>query len=213
MVVKNSEAQKCENTLGLLSNKSAKGNIDMKSLAKKDHDFTIFKFGLNDIRVVMKEGEPWFVADDLCKTLKLSNPSMSLKSLDDDERSKFNLGRQGEANIISESGMYTLILRCRDAVNYGSIPHQLRKWVTSEVLPSIRKTGNYAKSVNSNHLITNLELICRTWDEAKEQITVFDPKMAQHLNGTMSMFWMYTMSMKGKGNKKGWVKNNQRYLQ
>jgi len=208
-----SEAQKCANTLGLLSNKSTKGNIDMKSLAKKDHDFTIFRFGPNDIRVVMKEGEPWFVADDLCKALKLSNPSMSLKSLDDDERSKFNLGRQGEANIISESGMYTLILRCRDAVNYGSIPHQLRKWVTSEVLPSIRKTGNYAKSVNSNHLITNLELICRTWDEAKEQITVFDPKMAQHLNGTMSMFWMYTMSMKGKGNKKGGVKNNQRYLQ
>lgn len=208
-----SEAQKCANTLGLLSNKSEKGNIDMKSLAKKDHDFTIFKFGSNDIRVVMKEGDPWFVADDLCKALKLSNPSMSLKSLDDDERSKFNLGRQGEANIISESGMYTLILRCRDAVNYGSIPHQLRKWVTSEVLPSIRKTGGYAKSAHSNHLITNLELICRTWDEAKEQITVFDPKMAQHLNGTMSMFWMYTMSMKGKGNKKGGVKNNQRYLQ
>lgn len=213
MCSKNSEARECANTNRASIENNRVGNIDMKSLAKKDHDFTIFKFGSNDIRVVMKEGDPWFVADDLCKALKLSNPSMSLKSLDDDERSKFNLGRQGEANIISESGMYTLILRCRDAVNYGSIPHQLRKWVTSEVLPSIRKTGGYAKSAHSNHLINNLELICRTWDEAKEQITVFDPKMAQHLNGTMSMFWMYTMSMKGKGNKKGGVKNNQRYLQ
>ena len=50
---------------------------------------------------------------------------------------------QQEVNIISESGMYTLILRCRDAVKKGSIPHRFRKWVTSEVLPAIRKTGKY----------------------------------------------------------------------
>lgn len=46
-------------------------------------------------------------------------------------------------NIVSESGMYTLILRCRDAVKKGSIPHRFRKWVTAEVLPTIRKTGRY----------------------------------------------------------------------
>ncbi|ECP5826928.1 DNA-binding protein [Salmonella enterica] len=67
------------------------------------------------------------------------------KSLDEDERSKFNLGRQGEVNIVNESGMYTLVLRCRDAVKKGSVPHRFRKWVTAEVLPSIRKNGAYAK--------------------------------------------------------------------
>ena len=46
-------------------------------------------------------------------------------------------------NIVSESGMYTLILRCRDAVKKGSVPHRFRKWVTAEVLPAIRKTGKY----------------------------------------------------------------------
>lgn len=143
MVSKNSEAQKCANTLGLLSNKSGKGNIDMKSLPKAAPNFTKFKFGKSEVRVITLSGEPWFVAEDVCKALKLTNPSMSLKSLDDDERSKLNLGRQGEANIISESGMFTLVLRCRDAVKFGSVQHQFRKWVTGEVLPAIRKTGSY----------------------------------------------------------------------
>ncbi|MEM7923065.1 BRO family protein [Morganella morganii] len=95
------------------------------------------------IRAISINGEPWFIASDVCKALQLTSPSMSLKALDNDERSKFNLGRQGEANIISESGLYTLILRCRDAVTKGSLPYRFRKWVTSEVLPSIRKTGKY----------------------------------------------------------------------
>lgn len=95
------------------------------------------------IRAISINNEPWFVASDVCKALQLTSPSMSLKALDNDERSKFNLGRQGEANIISESGLYTLILRCRDAVTKGSLPYRFRKWVTSEVLPSIRKTGKY----------------------------------------------------------------------
>lgn len=95
------------------------------------------------IRVQIIDGEPWFVAKDVCDALSLSNPTMSLKSLDDDERSKLSLGRQGYASIISESGLYTLILRCRDAVTPGTIPYKFRKWVTGEVLPSIRKTGVY----------------------------------------------------------------------
>lgn len=72
---------------------------------------------------------------------------MSIKSLDDDERAKFNLGRQGETNIISESGLYTLILRCRDAVTPCTIPYRFRKWVTGEVLPQIRRTGSYIKKL------------------------------------------------------------------
>lgn len=95
------------------------------------------------IRAISVNGEPWFIASDVCKALQLTNPTISLKALDKDERSKLNLGRQGEANIISESGLYTLILRCRDAVIKGSLPYRFRRWVTSEVLPSIRKTGKY----------------------------------------------------------------------
>lgn len=106
---------------------------------------SVFSFQENHpVRVVLVSGDPWFVALDVIKALQLSNPTMALKALDDDERAKFNLGRQGETNIISESGLYTLILRCRDAVKQGTTAWRFRKWVTNEVLPAIRKNGEYA---------------------------------------------------------------------
>lgn len=107
---------------------------------------SVFKFESESaIRAVMLDGAPWFVASDVIKALQLTNATMSMKALDDDERSKLNLGRQGTANIISESGLYTLILRCRDAVTPGTIPYRFRKWVTGEVLPQIRRTGRYVR--------------------------------------------------------------------
>ncbi|WP_338505113.1 BRO family protein [Erwinia aphidicola] len=109
------------------------------------HPITFSFDSATKMRAMSIDGNPWFVAQDVCKALQLTNPTMSLKSLDDDERSKLNLGRQGDANIISESGLYTLILRCRDAVTPGTIPYRFRKWVTSEVLPSIRQTGQYVQ--------------------------------------------------------------------
>ncbi|EBZ6489953.1 BRO-like protein [Salmonella enterica subsp. enterica serovar Dugbe] len=107
---------------------------------------SVFKFESESaIRAVMLDGAPWFVASDVIKALQLTNATMSMKALDDDERSKLNLGRQGTANIISESGLYTLILRCRDAVTPGTIPYRFRKWVTGEVLPQLRRTGRYVR--------------------------------------------------------------------
>ncbi|WP_099822237.1 Bro-N domain-containing protein [Tatumella sp. OPLPL6] len=120
----------------------------MKIVAKENPEFTIFRFGDSEIRVVDKQGEPWFVAKDVCDALQLTNSRKALMALDEDEKgvtSTYTLGGEQKANIVSESGMYTLVLRCRDAVNKGSVPHQFRKWVTAEVLPSIRKTGSYEK--------------------------------------------------------------------
>lgn len=120
----------------------------MKIIAKENPDFTIFRFGDSEIRVINKQGEPWFVAQDVCDALMLSNSRMSLKALDEDEKgvsSTYTLKGNQEVAVISESGMYTLVLRCRDAVNKGSVPHKFRKWVTAEVLPSIRKNGSYEK--------------------------------------------------------------------
>ncbi|EJA5731584.1 Bro-N domain-containing protein [Salmonella enterica] len=114
-----------------------------------------FNFESHNIRTVIIENEPWFVAVDVCNVLGIQNPSKALKALDDDERSNFKLGRQGEANIINESGLYTLILRCRDAVKQGTLPWRFRKWVTNEVLPTIRKTGRYQKQPPSEPLNSN----------------------------------------------------------
>ncbi|PAU99993.1 hypothetical protein CBG25_19660 [Arsenophonus sp. ENCA] len=104
---------------------------------------TSFSFENHEIRTVIINGEPWFIAQDICIALQIQNVTQAIERLDNDERSMFNIGRQGKANIISESGMYTLVLRCRDAVKQGTLPHRFRKWVTNEVLPSIRKTGKY----------------------------------------------------------------------
>lgn len=111
-----------------------------------------FNFESNSIRTLAINNEPWFIAKDVCDTLKISNVSDALLKLDDDEKATIGLTDSQAGNgaqsisIISESGMYTLILRCRDAVKKGSVPHRFRKWVTSEVLPQIRKTGSYSKT-------------------------------------------------------------------
>lgn len=113
-----------------------------------------FNFESKSIRTLAINNEPWFVAVDICRALNLSSPSMAIANLDDDEKYTLSLtegikgvGKQvQELNLVSESGMYTLILRCRDAVKKGSVPHRFRKWVTSEVLPQIRKTGSYSKT-------------------------------------------------------------------
>lgn len=104
-----------------------------------------FRFDEHPIRVVVRDGEPWFVAADVCRALELQNPTMALGALDADERAKLNLGRGGETNVISESGLYTLILRCRQATTPGTVPHRFRKWVTAEVLPAIRRKGSYTR--------------------------------------------------------------------
>lgn len=121
-----------------------------------------FSFQSQAIRVITKDGEPWFVAKDICDALELTNPTEALKSLDEDEKAKFNLGqykfksslskpttpKQGsEVNIINESGLYTLILRSRQATTPGTAQHAFRKWVTCEVLPAIRKTGEFRMTI------------------------------------------------------------------
>ncbi len=116
----------------------------------------IFKFeSVNPIRSIIINGQPWFVAQDVCSALRIQNVTQALEKLDDDERSMFKIGhehraifdsRVKEINIISESSLYTLILRCRDAVTPGTIPYRFRKWVTGEVLPQIRRTGSYIKN-------------------------------------------------------------------
>lgn len=103
-----------------------------------------FSFQAREVRAVVIDDQPWFVAADVCKILGQSNTTKALYALDDDERSNFKLGRQGSVNIINESGLYTLILRCDDAIKKGSDAHAFRKWITAEVLPAIRKHGRYS---------------------------------------------------------------------
>ena len=109
-----------------------------------------FNFENQSIRTIAINNEPWFIAKDLCDAINISNYRDAIERLDEDEKGVAltdTLGGKQEMAVVSESGMYTLILRCRDAVKKGSVPHRFRKWVTAEVLPQIRKTGSYSQNV------------------------------------------------------------------
>lgn len=100
------------------------------------------------VRAIIIDGAPWFVAMDVCRAIGIANHRDAVRKLDDDEKgvgSTYTLGGEQDTTIISESGLYTLILRCRDAVTPGTIPYRFRKWVTGEVLPQIRQTGRYVR--------------------------------------------------------------------
>jgi len=110
----------------------------------------VFNFQSHEVRLIDQDGQPWFVAADVCAALGYQNPSKAVADhLDEDERmtltnSYSHSGQRGGAQsftIINESGLYALVLRSRKPE-----ARKFAKWVTSEVLPSIRKTGSYSAS-------------------------------------------------------------------
>jgi anti-repressor protein len=111
-----------------------------------------FVFEGLDVRVTDRDGAPWFVAADVCEVLGIGNSRMAVTKLDEDEKDAVSLtdtmGREQRATVISESGLYTLILRNRSATIPGSVAHRFRKWVTAEVLPAIRRTGGYGRTAD-----------------------------------------------------------------
>ncbi|MBK8508985.1 MAG: Bro-N domain-containing protein [Candidatus Competibacteraceae bacterium] len=103
-----------------------------------------FNFVAQRVRIVMRGNEPWFVAADVCEALTIANSRMALDRLDDDEKGVSSIDTPGgnqELSIINESGLYSLILTSRKPE-----AKKFKKWVTSEVLPAIRKTGRYEHS-------------------------------------------------------------------
>jgi prophage antirepressor-like protein len=101
-------------------------------------ELRIFKYRENPVRMIEMNGEPWWVLKDVCDVLGIKNPTMVADRLDEDERAKFVIGRQGETNIVNEPGLYKVLLRS-DKPEAKSFS----RWVTHEVLPTIRKHGGY----------------------------------------------------------------------
>lgn len=118
-----------------------------------------------DLRTVTDEnGNPWFVASDICKALDLSNPTVSVSRLDDDERTKFNLGRQGLTNVVNEYGMYSLIMASRKEE-----AKKFKRWITHEVLPSIRKHGAYMSEEVIEKTLSDPDYLIRLATNLKEE--------------------------------------------
>lgn len=127
------------------------------------------------VRTTIRDGEPWFVAADVCRALELSNPTVSVGRLDDDERAKLNLGRQGEGTIVSEPGLYALVLGSRKPEAKA-----FKRWITHEVIPSIRKSGGYIagqSTMSDADLMAKALLVAQRQIEQRDaQITEMQPK-------------------------------------
>ena len=128
------------------------------------NDLQIFnneEFG--EIRTAVINDEPMFCLIDICKALEIKNATDVAKRLDEDELTRLNLGsRAGETNFITESGLYAVILRS-DKPN----AKKFRKWVTSEVLPSIRKTGSYGMPKTTGGQI---QLLAQGYTELEQKV-------------------------------------------
>ena len=101
-----------------------------------------FDFDTHMVRVVMRAGEPWFIAADVAAVLGYSHPPHMVRHLDEDEAAVHNVDSSGqfrEMTIISESGLYAAVLKSRKEE-----ARRFRKWVTAELLPTLRRTGRYA---------------------------------------------------------------------
>ena len=161
-----------------------------------------FNFNLNPIRTVMKDSEIWFIANDVSKVLEYSETSAMTRHLDDDEKGLSivqTLGGDQEVIIISESGLYSAALKSRKPE-----AKQFKKWVTSEVLPSIRKNGGYLVSQENDdpeliiakalQVAQNvIERKSQELDQAKAQMTSLEPKaqaldvLSQNRNGYLCL--------------------------
>ncbi|HEJ0080878.1 BRO-N domain-containing protein [Acinetobacter baumannii] len=104
------------------------------------NNVSVFNFNQNEVRTIVKEdGEIWFVLSDVCNVLEIGNVSMAASRLDAEEITLSTIeGSHRPTNLVNESGLYSLVLTSRKPE-----AKQFKKWVTSDVLPSIRKNGGY----------------------------------------------------------------------
>lgn len=137
---------------------------------------TIFKYEENKlVRTMNVSGEPWFVLKDVCDVLGLSTPARVAERLDSDEVSQAHLidsmGRSQEMTIISESGLYNVILRSDKPE-----AKPFRKWVTAVVLPSIRKNGGY---IAGQEELSPQELMAKALLVARKTLTDRDARIKE----------------------------------
>ena len=130
------------------------------------NDIQTFQYQDKPIRTIQKDGEPWWVLKDVCEVLELSTPARVSERLDGDEVSQTHIidsiGRQQETTIINESGLYNVILRSDKPQ-----AKPFRKWVTSEVLPSIRKHGGYLTPEKVEEALLNPDTIIQLATDLK----------------------------------------------
>lgn len=142
------------------------------------NDLQIFNYNGNKVRTIQKDGEPWWVLKDVCEVLGLSSPHKVFDRLDEDEKGRNQIpthGGEQEMTVVNESGLYNVILRSDKPE-----AKPFRKWVTSEVLPSIRKNGGYIanqENLTPEQIVANALIVAQNIISQKDkQIEQMKPK-------------------------------------
>lgn len=134
----------------------------MEQLAK------VFNYGGLQVRTVLIDGGPWFVAKDICDVLEIGNPSQALKRLDGDEWNTITLneGIRGNPNstVVNEPGLYSLILGSRKPQ-----AREFKRWITHEVIPAIRKHGGYLTPEKVEEALLNPDTLIRLAKDLKRE--------------------------------------------
>ena len=132
------------------------------------NELQVFTYNGNEVRTVQKDGEPWWVLKDVCEVLGIGQAIRVAERLEEDEVSQTHLtdalGRRQATYIINESGLYNVILRSDKPE-----AKPFRKWVTSEVLPSIRRHGAYMTPETLEAAILNPDLLIRLCTALKDE--------------------------------------------
>jgi anti-repressor protein len=116
------------------------------------------------VRTITENGEPLFIAADVCKALDIKNFTQAVSRLDTDERSMLNIGRQGKTNVVNEYGLYNLVLASRKPEAKA-----FKRWITHEVIPAIRKHGGYLTPAKTEELLSDPDLIIQLATNLKEE--------------------------------------------
>jgi anti-repressor protein len=136
------------------------------------NELQVFSYEGSEIRTVQLGGEPWWVLKDICDVLELSNPSVIADRLDEDEKAKVDpkqyLGSRSNepATVISESGLYNVILLSRKPE-----AKKFKRWITHEVLPTIRKHGAYVTSDKLEEMISDPDAWIKVLTALKDERT------------------------------------------
>lgn len=131
------------------------------------NNLQVFNYNGNEVRTIQKDGEPWWVLKDVCEVLGLSSPHKVFDRLDEDEKGRNQIptpGGEQEMTVINESGLYNVILRSDKPE-----AKPFRKWVTSEVLPSIRKHGAYMTPETLEQAILNPDMMIKLCTALKDE--------------------------------------------
>ena len=129
------------------------------------------------VRTLNLNGEPWFVAADVCKALELGNPSMTVERLDDDEKGISTidtLGGKQRMAIINEPGLYSLVITSRKPEAKA-----FKRWITHEVIPAIRKHGAYMTKSVLEQVLENPELVLLMEEQRKNDLLQQELRLAK----------------------------------